>query len=193
MYLLFILLITRVLWLIVEFNIFFSFLYLGLSNYFIFFLFYLLYVLIFPEIIFPSSDLCEKSFVPCASRSSMSVFLRRSNYPLSIKTIRLILLFHPARSTPPYLLKYLALHCTRVFSLPYLSHPFIFARRAFPPASLRLSIRSQRLPSVTLSDSLFPRLSVSVCHTSAIRFAVRERTGHNVPPLRSLLPYHRIY
>lgn len=118
----------------------------------------------------------------------------RSNHLLSIKTIRLILLFHPAQSTP-YLLKYLALHCTQVFPLPYL--PACLsprARRAFPPAFLRLSTRSQRLPSVTPSDSLFSG-TICLC-LPYFRDTFRGTKTHRSTQrsaVRSLLSYHRIY
>lgn len=104
------------------------------------------------------------------SSASHPFFLREASYSKAIaseiKTIKalsihLILLFHPARSRLRLISPNasLALHCPRYPPSPYLPirlSPTSLAHSLLP--SLRLSIRSPRLPFVTLSDSLFPTI-----------------------------------
>lgn len=71
-----------------------------------------------------------------------------------------------------------------IFPLPYLPACLSPARRAFPSASLRLSGRSPRLPSVTPERFSFSGYLSLPRRTSAIRFAARPpRIGHTRPTL----------
>lgn len=128
-----------------------------------------------------------------------SVFLRESSYSkaiaLEIKTIKTLYPFNSVISsssveTPPYLPECLARPSLRAVPpspyLPVRLSPASLAHSLLP--SLRLSIRSPRLPFVTLAI-LFFRLSVSVSRTSAFHSTGIPRRSHLCP---MLYHYHGI-